>query len=157
MHFTDALVWLQTSAFARFVAKSNHLVGASLQIIHILGFVVMLASLLLVSLRVVGVLLQERPLEDVAHDGLRLLWIGFAAAFTSGVFMFSASPLLYFPNPAFKAKMLFLAAAVLLQLLWYRGIVRGRITSPLAVRTGVALSAASWVGIALSGRLIGFI
>jgi len=157
MRFTDALVWLQTTPFAHFVAKSNHLVGASLQIVHILGFVLMLSSLLLVSLRVLGFILVDRPVEDIAKDGIRLLWIGFAAAFTSGILMFAASPLLYFPNPAFKWKMAFLAAAVLLQLLLYRRILRGQVLQPLLVRSGVALSVAAWLGIALAGRMIGFI
>jgi hypothetical protein len=157
MRFTDALVWLQTTPFAHFVAKSNHLVGAALQIVHILGFVLMLSSLLLVSLRVLGFILVDRPVADIAQDGIRLLWTGFAAAFTSGVLMFAASPLLYFPNPAFKWKMAFLAAAVLLQQLLYRRILRGQILRPLFVRSGVALSVVAWLGIALAGRMIGFI
>ena len=157
MRFTDVLVWLQTTPVAHFISKSNHLVGAALQIVHILGFVLMLASLVLVSLRVLGLLLRERPLEDIARDGIRLLWIGFGTAFVSGFLMFTASPLLYFPNPAFRVKMVFLVVAVLLQSLLFRRILRGQVVQPLFVRTGVALSVTAWLGIALAGRLIGFI
>ena len=158
MRFIDVLIWLQGTPIAHLISKSNHLVGATLQIIHIWGFVLMLASLLLVSLRVVGAILTERPVADVARDGTRLLWIGFVQAFTSGLLMFSASPLLYFPNPAFKWKMLLLLVAVLLQLTLYRRIVRAPVPPrPLFARIGVAVSVAAWLGIALAGRLIGFI
>lgn len=158
MRFIDLLIDLQGSALAHLISKSNHLVGAALQILHILGFVLMLASLLLVSLRTLGLVLAERPLPDVARDAMRLLWIGFALAFTSGLAMFTASPLLYYPNPAFRAKMLLLAIAVTLQLTLYRRIVRATASlPPLLVRAGVALSVAAWLSIALAGRLIGFI
>lgn len=157
MPFIEELLWLQSTPVAHAISKGNHLIGAGLQILHILGFVLMLASLVLVSLRVVGAILGDRPVADVARDGTRLLWIGFAQAFASGVLMFTASPLLYFPNPAFKAKMLLLALAVTLQLTLYRRIMRGGVLHPLLTRLGVALSVSAWLGIAFAGRLIGFI
>jgi hypothetical protein len=158
MRFIDVLIWLQGTPVAHLISKSNHLVGATLQIIHILGFVLMLASLLLVSLRVLGAILTERPVADVARDGTRLLWIGFVQAFASGLLMFTASPLLYFPNPAFKWKMVLLLVAVTLQLTLYRHIIQATRPQPaLFVRFGVAVSVAAWLGIALAGRLIGFI
>lgn len=157
MRTIDALVWLQSTPLAHAISKSNHLVGAGLQIVHILGFVLMLASLLLVSLRVLGLVLAQRPVEDIARDGIRLLWIGFGVALASGIAMFAASPLLYFPNPAFRIKMVFLVLAVLLQLLLYGAILRRKVTAPFAVHGGVALSVAAWLGIALAGRLIGFV
>ena len=157
MQTTSALQWLGSTPVAHLISKSNHLVGASLQIIHILGFVLMLASLVLVSLRLLGLILEDRPVADVARDGLRLLWIGFAQAFASGVLMFTASPLLYFPNPAFKWKMGLLVTAVVLQLTLYRYLVRGHAPRPILLRAGVAVSVAAWLSIALAGRLIGFI
>ena len=156
MPFIDRLWWLQSTPVAHLVSKSNHLVGAGLQIVHILGFVLMLASLLLVSLRLLGAVLPLRPAAEVARDGLRLLWTGFAMAVASGVMMFVATPVLYFYNPAFRWKMGFLVLAVLLQTLVFARLPAQSRPRPARVLAVIG-TVGAWLAIAFSGRLIGFI
>ncbi|MBI4986074.1 MAG: hypothetical protein HZC24_12240 [Rhodocyclales bacterium] len=50
----EVLNTLQNSFIGQSVAKSNHLVGATFQVFHVLGFIVLLASVVLVNLRLLG-------------------------------------------------------------------------------------------------------
>lgn len=45
----DILTWIQDSALAHAISKTDHLVGAGLQVVHVMGLVALLASLVLIS------------------------------------------------------------------------------------------------------------
>ena len=157
MTVEEALTWLQGSALAHAISKSNHLVGASLQILHILGFVLLLASLLLLSLRLVGFVFVRQPVAQVADDATRLIWVGLFLAVFSGTLMFISTPRLYFHNWAFQLKMGLLVIAILIQLLLFRRVAKAHSPGPALVWTSVALSLIAWFGVSLAGRMIGFI
>jgi len=157
MTVEEVLTWIQGSALAHSISKSNHMVGASLQILHILGFVLLLASLLMLSLRLVGFIFSRQTVAEVAQDASRLIWIGLAIAVFSGVLMFISTPRLYFHNWAFQIKMGLLVLAILIQLLLFRGVAKADSPSPARVWTSVASSLVAWFGVSLAGRMIGFI
>jgi len=154
----EILASVGRSAPAQAIAKSDHLVGAALQIGHVLGFVLLLASLVLVSLRQLGWVLPQASLRTVLIGPLRLLWAGLALAALTGVLMFIASPALYFFKPVFLFKLGLLVLAVLLQgtvsFLALRADsdgVSGR------VKLLVLLSVLAWFGVGAAGRIIGFV
>lgn len=158
MSVADILATLGQSPPAQAIAKSDHLVGAALQIGHVLGFVLLLASLVLVSLRQLGWLLQQAPLQSVLRGPLRLLWSGLALAVLTGVLMFIASPALYFFKPVFLVKLGLLGLAVLLQFGLGRATLRGPTESAAGRRkTLVLLSLLLWFGVGAAGRIIGFV
>lgn len=157
MPIRELLIDLQNSAFAHSVSKADHLVGAGLQIIHVLGFVLLLASLALVSLRVLGLAFGRQSLPSVAREANRLIWLGLALAVASGILMFSASPLLYFYKSVFIAKLGLLVAAVLIQLLLLGPVSRSAQPSPARARVSIVLSLGAWFGAAMAGRIIGFV
>src|SRR5690348_16318215 len=115
MTASDALSFIQSTALSHAISKSNHLLIAGFQVFHVMGFVLLLAALVLISLRLLGLILQRQTVSEVTHQGLRLLWSGLALAVISGVLMFIGSPKHYFYNPAFDVKMLLLIAAVFVQ------------------------------------------
>ena len=81
-----------------------------------LGFIVLLAALVLISLRLLGLALQAvSRSRDVVEDATRLMWLGLALTVASGTLMFIATPKLYFYKPAFELKMLLFVVAVLVQ------------------------------------------
>jgi len=43
----NLLIWLQTSWFAHAIAESNHMLVACLQVVHVFGFIFLLAPLFL--------------------------------------------------------------------------------------------------------------
>ena len=147
---------IQHSAIAEAISKSNHLVGAALQVVHVLGFIALLASLVLLSLRLLNLILREDALTDVVRDTNRLLYIGLALTVSSGVLMFVSSPKLYFYKQAFELKMLLFLSAVIIQFAFLRRVANNESASMGAVRTAVAFSLVAWFGIGLAGRMIGF-
>ena len=152
----EALTWIQDSPVAHAVSKSNHLVGAGLQIVHVLGFILLLAALVMLSLRLLGLAMKRQPLHDVARDATRLIWIGLGAAVASGVLMFVSTPKLYYFNRAFELKMALFLGAIVVQLTLFRR-ANDSSPSPVLARTAVALSLLAWFGVGMAGRMIGFI
>ena len=157
MSTAEVLTAIQNSAVAHAVSKSNHMVGAGLQIVHVLGFILLLASIVLISLRLLGLAFAQQPISKVGRDATRLIWLGLVLTVASGTLMFVSSPRMYYYNPAFELKMLLLIAAVLVQALLLRRVSANDSPTPTLARTTVALSLASWFGVGLAGRIIGFI
>jgi cytochrome bd-type quinol oxidase subunit 2 len=157
MTIAAGLSYIQGSALAHAISKSNHLLIAGFQVFHVLGFVTLLAALMLISLRLLELILPQRTVPEVARQALRLVWSGLALAVGSGVLMFIGSPRHYFYNPAFAVKMLLLVAAVIIQTLLFRPVARREHSPRWLARTSVALSLALWFAVSMAGRAIGFV
>jgi hypothetical protein len=157
MTAVEALNFVQSSALAHAIGKSNHLLIASLQVLHVLGFVLLLASLVLISLRLLNCILSTQAVPQVAAQAVRLLWLGLALAVGSGVLMFIGSPKHYFYNSAFELKMALLAAAIIFQASLFRWISTGAPAAPWLRRVSVGLSLALWFAVSMAGRAIGFV
>lgn len=148
---------LQGSALAHAISQSDHLVGAGLQILHILGFLLLLTALLLVTLRAWNKVLPDVPLLRVRREARRLAIVGFLLAALSGTLVFIATPRLYVGNRAFLLKMALLAAALLLHWMLVRPLLDREETLRLPGQTIIALSLLLWFGVSIAGRVIGFI
>jgi hypothetical protein len=157
MTVTDVLNLIQASALSHAISQSNHLLVAGFQVFHVMGFVLLLAALVLISLRLLGLILERQPVPEVASQALRLVWSGLALAVASGALMFIGSPKHYFYNPAFDVKMVLLLAAVLVQALLFRKVANSEHPNPWLVRTSVALSLGFWFAVSMAGRAIGFV
>ena len=153
----DFLNAIQQSAIGSAVAKSDHLVGATAQIFHVLGFITLLSAVLLTNLRLLSVGLRDRSAQQLAGETNKLIWIGLALAVISGVFMFFSAVELYYFNPAFNYKILLLVAAVVLQVLWFRKILSTETPNPAVAKVGAVISISLWFGVGLAGRAIGFV
>ena len=153
----EILTWLQDSALAHAISKTDHMVGAGLQIVHVMGLVALLASLVLIGLHLLGLAFRHQPTTDVAQEATRLVWLGLALTAVSGTLMFIAAPKLYFYNPAFQLKMLLFFVAVFVQLALFRKTAAQSSPSPAFARVSVGISLAAWVSVAMAGRMIGFI
>lgn len=150
---------LQNSSLGRAVAHANHLVGASLQIVHVTGLILLLASVVLLNLRASGLGLRQQPARTVVRETARLLWIGLALAAGSGALIFVSSAVRYVGNAAFDWKVLFLAIAVALQVAALRGTIDVQAGSPASIggRVLAGGAALAWLGVAGAGRAIGYI
>ena len=156
MSTSGVLTAIQNSALAHAISKSDHTVAASLQVVHVLGFIILLASLVLISLRMLKVTLPGQTLAAVVEDANRLLWIGLGMTTISGTLIFIATPKLYFYKAAFDIKMLLLVAALTVHFTLFRRTARRESAGRLQTGTAVALSLVFWFGIGLAGRMIGF-
>jgi hypothetical protein len=154
---TDLLQSLQDSALAHAISKTNHLVGAALQVAHILGFVLLLAALLLIGFRLLGWVFRQQPIEQLTPGVNTLLWGGLVAATLSGVLMFISSPLLYASKPVFLAKLALYGLALLVLVAVLRPTVSRFTPQTPAPRGVVWASLFLWFGVAAAGRAIGFL
>ena len=148
---------LEASALAHAISKTDHMVAAGLQIVHVLGLIFFLASLVLLSLRAVGWVLADQPVAQFARDTSRLLWIGLALTAMSGTLMFIATPKLYYFNWAFGLKMALLLLAVIVQVAMFHRIANKESPTLRFARSSVALTLVCWFSGAMAGRMIGFV
>lgn len=150
------LFWLQGTPLAHLISKSHHLVGAGLQVLHIAGFVSLLAAVVLLALRGFGLVFPGLPAERLKREMARFLWAGLALTIASGLLMFITAPLLYFNNRAFDVKMGLLVVAIVVQLLLFR-YARTTGSGRRAAVFAATVSLVLWFGVGVAGRAIGFL
>jgi hypothetical protein len=153
----QALTWMQGTHLSRAVSKSNPLVIAWVQVLHIAGFVLLLSAVTVSCLRKLDLVLSSEPVAGVFRETKRLLWLGLCLVVVSGALMFVGSPKHYFFNRAFDAKM----SLLLVALVYHVTVIRpafgrdGDIT--FRGRANVLIWVALWFAVGIAGRAIGFV
>jgi hypothetical protein len=156
MSIRDTLIWLQGTPVAHSISKWNHLVGAGLQVVHILGFVLLLAAVMLLALRSLGLTLPGVSRARLYAVFTPILWTGVALTVLSGALMFASSPLLYYYNRVFDVKMLLFATAVIAQLVILR-LAAGERLGRRGLGVASVASLVLWFAVSFAGRAIGFV
>jgi hypothetical protein len=149
---------LQESALGHLMRSSPMLYPAA-EILHILGFIVLVGSILALDLRLLG-LGRGIAIQPMAQLLLPLSRAGFLLAICMGFLLFSADAAHVVRNPAFQAKLLLIAAALINIAIAHLGPWR---RAPLwhgdapagAKLTGFA-SLLLWIGAVCAGRLIAY-
>ena len=149
---------LQESALGH-VMRSSPMLYPAVEILHILGFVVLVGSILALDLRLLG-LGRTIPIPPMAQLLLPLSRIGFLLAISMGFLLFSADAAHVVRNPAFQAKLLLIAAAlvnivVALAGPW-RQIAQWRNAVPGSAKFTALASLLLWIGAVCAGRLIAY-
>lgn len=157
MSILEILQWLQNTAISSALRKSDHLVGAAFQFAHVLGFVLLLASVTLISLRLLGLAFVKQAPARIVDTGNRVFGMGLAAAVLSGTLIFLTGPVRYYSNEFFRIKIVVLIAAVLFQASLFRVASRRAAEHPLAAKAAAIVSLLLWFGVGASARMIGFI
>ena len=149
---------LQESALGQVMRSSPFLYPAA-EILHILGFVVLVGSILALDLRLLG-LGRGIAIQPMAQLLLPLSRVGFVVAISMGFLLFSADAAHVVRNPAFLAKLLLIAAALINIAIahlgpWRRAPLWHGDASAGAKATGLA-SLLLWIGAVCAGRLIAY-
>jgi len=130
--------------------------GAS--VVLLLGIVLLLGSVVLMSLRLLGLIMQDRPISRMARDVHRWMLAGLVLTLASGIIMWAGHgvmPDLYESVPFWLEQELLLAALVF-HFTLYRWVT-SRDDAPRAVRGFTAILALFlWFGVGVAGRAIGF-
>ena len=149
---------LQESALGHLMRSSPALYPA-VEILHILGFVVLVGSILALDLRLLG-LGSAIPIQPMARLLLRLSRIGFLLAISMGFLLFSADAAHVVRNPAFQAKLLLITAALVNIVIAHAGPWRRAAHwNPQASASAKVTALASlllWLGAVCAGRLIAY-
>src|SRR3979411_465474 len=91
--------------------RSSSALYPAVEILHILGCVVLVGSILALDLRLLG-LGRAIPIPPMAQLLLPLSRVGFLLAISMGLLLFSADASHVVRNPAFQTKLLLIAAAL---------------------------------------------
>jgi hypothetical protein len=147
---------IQSSEISKFMGSQDHLICASAQLVHIVGLLLVLSSIVLVSLRLLG-LLDKLSLPRLAQATRWLIWSGLALLTLSGIFIFAPAATNYYPNTFFWAKFILLALAILLHVTLYRKVTQSDSPNPVASKITAILALTLWFSVAFAGRFIGFL
>ena len=149
---------LQESALGH-VMRSSPMLYPAVEILHILGFVVLVGSILALDLRLLG-LGRTIPIPPMAQLLLPLSRIGFLLAISMGFLLFSADAAHVVRNPAFQAKLLLIAAALVNIVVAHAGpwrqIAQWRNPVPGSAKFTALASLLLWIGAVCAGRLIAY-
>lgn len=154
------LVWIELSGLGLAMRKSAWMYPI-VEIVHIVGFVLLVGAALLFDLRVLG-LGRGLPIPALARHLLRWSRAGLALVVPAGLMMFSAHATEFATNPAFLLKLSLIAAAAANVAFFHFGPYR-RVAAwpaagpaPASAVTAAALSIVIWIAVIACGRLIAY-
>jgi hypothetical protein len=155
------LAWLETTGAATAMRQWLWLYP-TVEILHILGFVVLVGSAAMFDLRLLG-LSRQLPVTGMERHLLPWARAAVLVIVPTGSLMFIAHATEFAGNPAFRLKLILLVAAVLnaavFHLRPFRQVAewnQGR-SAPLAARFAAALSLVLWTGVIACGRLLAYL
>lgn len=129
--------------------------------IHIVGFVILVGSVLMFDLRVLG-LSKSVSVRALARHLLPWSWGALALVVPTGFLMFTAHATDFLGNRTFQLKMALLMAAginaVIFHTVAYQSVAQWDVATraPLAAQLSVAASIVIWVAIIACGRLLAY-
>ena len=142
--------WLQATAVAAAVRDSLLLTGG-LSAVHLLGFTLVTGGAFVGNLRMLGLMLTDRPAVDITRAAGRGVAIGLLISIVTGLLLFAPRAVGAGVNRTFQIKMLFLASAAAFHFTVHRATSRRPSASPGALRAVGTISFVLWTGVALAG------
>ena len=130
----------------------------ALETIHLFGLVFLLGTILILSLRLLGLLMPHQPTPELARALGRYTALGLAIMLPSGVLMFIATAVRCYGNTSFWLKMCFLATALVFHFTYFKKALRSPDSTNSHQRGRLAACGALflWFGVGAAGRSIGF-
>lgn len=155
------LVWLETTGLAVAMRQWEWLYPI-VEIVHIVGFVTLVGAAFMFDVRLLG---RSRTLAVSALERHLLPWARWSllVIVPSGVMMFIAHATETAENPAFRLKLVLLAAAFLNAAVFHRWPFRTvgdwdtEVAGPGAARAAGILSLLLWIGVIACGRLMAYL
>jgi len=159
--FEGATAWLGGTALSQ-AMRGDPWLYPLVEIVHIVGFAVLVGSVVLFDLRVLGCA-RGLPVQMLAQHLLRWGVGALLLIVPAGVLLFSAHPDELARNPAFQLKLVLIAAAGLNALAFhvfpYRSVTQWdrNVNAPPAARMHALLSILLWIGVITCGRLLAYL
>lgn len=142
--------WLQTTGVASAVRDSLLLTG-SLSAVHLIGFTLVTGGAVVANLRMLGVLLAEHQVSDVARSAGRGVAIGLTISVVTGLLLFAPRASNASANRIFQTKMLLLATAAVFQFSLHRIASRDSTFGAMRLRAIGTTGLLLWSGVAVAG------
>jgi hypothetical protein len=155
------LAWLEGSAVATAMRQWLWLYPM-VEIVHIVGFVILVGAAAMFDLRLLGVS-RQLPVADLAHHLLRWARWSLLLVIPAGFLMFMAHATEMAENPAFRLKLLLIVVAGLNAAGFHRGPFRSvrnwnqNVAIPVTAKVAAVLSLVLWVGVIACGRMLAYL
>lgn len=155
------LAGLESSRLAE-TLRSGPLLYPLVEVVHILGFVVLVGAAVMFDLRLLG-LSRHLSVSGLARHLLPWARAGLAVAVPSGVLLFLTQATQLWMSPVFRLKLLLIALAGLNAGLFHRGVFRtvrdwdARASPPVPAKAAALVSLVLWVGVITCGRLLAYL
>jgi hypothetical protein len=155
------LSWLENTAPAAW-ARESMWAYPSIEAAHILGFTVLVGGAVMFDLRLLG-FTRSLPVVAAAHHLLKWSRLSLLLVVPTGVMLFMAHAVETWANPAFRLKLILLAAAGLNALVFHLWTFKSaeeweqRLTTPGRAKVSALLSLIVWAGVITCGRLIAYL
>ena len=157
---SEILFWMETSALGQLMRDSVWMFPLA-EILHFIGLSLLIGSLLVVDLRLLGVI--KNMSYEAVYRFLPISLVGFGINMTTGVLFLFTDPFRYYPNTAFRMKMLFILLAGL-NALWFKfSVYPLTMKNPESNDSGnlakvvAGLSLLFWFGVIVLGRMIPYV
>ena len=157
----DWLAWLEATGLG-VAMRQWLLLYPIVEIVHIAGIVVLVGAAAMFDLRLLGVS-RRLPVRAMAAHLLPWARAGLAIVAPTGALMFVAHATEMAANPAFRFKLLFIAAALANAGAFHRWPFRSvsrwdvEAPSPLTARFAAVASLTLWSGVIACGRLLAYL
>jgi hypothetical protein len=131
------------------------------EIVHIIGFVVLVGAAAMFDLRLLGVS-RRLPVAAMARHLLPWARMSLVLVVPSGLMMFAAHATELAENPAFRLKLVLIAAALLNAVAFHKGSFTSVRTwnqdakTPAAAKLAAVFSLVLWTGVITCGRLLAY-
>lgn len=155
------LGWLEATWLAD-VLRREPLLYPLLEVVHILGFVVLVGAAVMFDLRLLG-LSRRLPVTELAWHLLPWARRGLAVAVPSGALLFITQATQLGRSPVFGLKLTLLVLAGLNAAWFHRSVFHSartwntEVATPPAARVAAVLSLLLWTGVITCGRLLAYL
>lgn len=164
MHPPEGPAWLVAIEQSGFAAAMRHWLWLypCVEIVHILGFVLLVGAAVMFDLRLLGVS-ARLPVSDLARHLLPWSRLGLLLVAPSGLAMFSAHATEWVLNPAFWVKLSLIALAGLNAWAFHRWTFPSvaawdrHAPAPASARASALASLLLWTGVLSCGRLLAYL
>ncbi|MDB5808162.1 MAG: hypothetical protein JWN94_284 [Betaproteobacteria bacterium] len=154
--------WIEQTSLSQAIQVTSWSVPA-VQTVHILAIAAIMASVLFLNLRLLGVVGRDRPLSEVSARLRPIIWWTLPVLLVSGTFLIVGEPVRSLENPIFQLKMFLLVTVIIVTLSYQAPLNRDSnfwdATSGRrgAIKAIAVLSLVLWVGIVCAGRWIAYV
>ena len=147
---TSFFARIEASGIATTISQSVPLSGI-LSGLHLVGLTLLVGSVLVSTLRLLGVVLPHEPVAEVTRAARRGIVLGLAISVASGLLLLSPRISRASANYIFQLKMLLLCAAAAFHFAIYRNAAGGTDGPGLSPRAAGALGLLLWSAVVLAG------
>lgn len=159
MQFTSVFEWLEHTALAIYI-RDSPLLFPVIEIIHIVGFVILVGSAFLFDLRLLGIA-KQLPLKEVASYVLPWSRRSLLLVVPSGFLLFISQAGALSTNSVFGLKLILILLALtnagIFHRFTFRSVSNGSVSeTPSAAKLAAIASLLLWTSVITCGRLIAY-